>query len=282
MRAARALTVALGIASTVAFGTAAAVAGGATDPASDPTRQPSAHDPSRHGDGGAIVDAEGDVDAPTGELDPGSTPSGEFDIVEVSVTRDGDELLFRMRVAGTAGATIPALTGALPGAEVYSYVWPTTLDSSVVGFGAEQGILALAVTAHPDFDDTPNVDEDGNGDPDDDGARWHTHWVVLTADDECGPGALKVRDIPDGETPPLPPTWPGLPILIDSPDLVPTLADGEVSVRAPIAVEAAADLSFDGVTAGLVVNADLHAPLLCVSGVFDVASDDLSLPGTVD
>ena len=102
---------------------------------------------------------------------------------------------------------------------------------------------------------------------------------VLTADDECG-GALKVRDIPDGETRRCHDVA-GPAILIDSPDLVPTLADGEVSVRAPIAVEAAADLSFDRVTAGLVVNADLHA-LLCVSGVFDVASDDLSLPGTVD
>ena len=37
--------------------------------------------------------------------------------------------------------------------------------------------------------------------------------------------------------------------------------------------------SYDGVTAGLRVNADLHAPLLCVVDVFDVASGDLSLPG---
>lgn len=253
LRAAIALTAALGLPLVT---TTAATA--ATD-----------DDHSRHGADGAIVDVEGDADA------------AEFDIVEVSVTSDGAELLFWMRVAGTAGATIPNPTGALPGAEVYSYVWPTTLDSGVVGFGEDQGILALAVTAHPDFDDTPDIDEDGNGDPNDDGARWHTHWVVLAADDDCGEGALKVRDIPDGETPPLPPTWPGLPILIDSPDLQPTLIDGEVSVRAPIAVDAAAEVGFDGVTAGLVVNADLHAPLLCVNGVFDIASDDLSLPGVV-
>lgn len=44
-------------------------------------------------------------------------------------------------------------------------------------------------------------------------------------------------------------------------------------------VEAA---SFDGVTAGLRVNANVHAPLLCVTDVFDVASGDLSLPGRVN
>jgi hypothetical protein len=36
---------------------------------------------------------------------------------------------------------------------------------------------------------------------------------------------------------------------------------------------------FDGVTAGLRVNASVHAPLLCVVDVFKVASGDLSLPG---
>jgi len=40
--------------------------------------------------------------------------------------------------------------------------------------------------------------------------------------------------------------------------------------------------TFDGVTSGLRVNANVHAPLLCVTDVFDVASGDLSLPGVVD
>jgi len=271
MRAAIALVAALGLPAAATMTPDAT-----TPPSSVPATDPSAPDTATHDAAhGAIVDATGDAD--TDDTDAAAA----FDVAEVSVTRDGDELLFWMRVAGTAGAATPATTGALPGAEVYSYVWPTTLDSGIVGFDHDQGILALAVTAHPDFDDTPNLDEDGNGNADDDGARWHTHWVVLTPNDECGDGALAVRDIADGETPPLPPTWPGLPILIDSPDIEPTLAGGEISVRAPIAVDAAADVGFDGVTAGLVVNADLHAPLLCVAGVFDVASDDLSLPGTV-
>lgn len=42
------------------------------------------------------------------------------------------------------------------------------------------------------------------------------------------------------------------------------------------------EAGFDGVTAGLRVNASAHAPLLCVADVFDVASGDLSLPGRVN
>jgi hypothetical protein len=35
-------------------------------------------------------------------------------------------------------------------------------------------------------------------------------------------------------------------------------------------------------TGGLRVHAQVHAPLLCVVNVFDVASGDLSLPGKVN
>jgi hypothetical protein len=53
-------------------------------------------------------------------------------------------------------------------------------------------------------------------------------------------------------------------------------------VHVPLAqIGALATASFDGVTAGLKVNANLHAPLLCVQNVFKVASGNLSLPGKV-
>ena len=45
------------------------------------------------------------------------------------------------------------------------------------------------------------------------------------------------------------------------------------------ALAAIADASFDGVTAGLRVNASVHAPLLCVVDVFKIASGNLGLPG---
>ncbi len=104
--------------------------------------------------------------------------------------------------------------------------------------------------------------------------------MVLGPDDQCGAGALKVVDIPEGSQPRLPKTWPGLPLLIDSPGWQPLFYGETVEVMVPFdditVVEGA---SYDGVTAGLRVNADLHAPLLCVVDVFDVASGDLSLPG---
>lgn len=186
------------------------------------------------------------------------------------------------KVAGTAGEDRPDAAAALGGAPVFSYVWPTTLDPAVVGFEAGAGILAFAVTIHPDFDDTPLFDETGSGTTGDDGGAWHSHWVVLGPDEACGAGALKVIDIPEGATPALPLTWPGLPILIDSPGWSPVFAGPTLSVTVPFAKIGAVEAArFDGVTAALQVNANVHAPLLCVTDVFDVASGDLSLPGEV-
>lgn len=211
---------------------------------------------------------------------PGNAERADFDIVAADIATDGRHAIFSMSVAGTPGADRPAAAGALAGAPVFSYVWPTTLDPAVVGFEAGAGILAFAVTIHPDFDDTPLFDESGSGSTGDDGGVWHSHWVVLGPDEACGPGALRVIDIPEGAAPALPPTWPGLPILIDSPGWSPVFDGPRLSVTVPFAdIGAVGAARFDGVTAALRVNANVHAPLLCVTDVFDVASGDLSLPG---
>jgi len=206
-----------------------------------------------------------------------------FDVVHTRISTDGKTAVFHMAVSGKAGATRPSKSGKLAGSSVFSYVWPTSLDPSAVGFEPKAGILAFAVTSHPDFDDTPLFDENGDGNTGNDGNVWHSHWVVLQPDDACGKGALKVVDIPEGAKPRLPKTWPGLPILIDSPGWSPTFKNETVEVRVPFddigAVETGA---FDGVTAALRVNASVHNPLLCVSNVFKVASGDLSLPGKVN
>ena len=92
-----------------------------------------------------------------------------------------------------------------------------------LGSRKKAGILALAVTSHPDFDDTPLYDENGDGDRSNDGNVWHSHWVVLQPNEQCGKDALGVG----GYT-----RWnqthdclkPGqvLPILLDSPGWSPT------------------------------------------------------------
>ncbi len=204
----------------------------------------------------------------------------DFDIVHAKITTAKNVAVFHMAVSGKAGATHPSASGKLAGSEVFSYVWPTSIDPYEVGFERGSGILAMAVTAHPDFDDTPLFDENGDGDPDNDGDLWHSHWVVLRPDAACGEGALAVVDIPEGQTPRLPKTWPGLPILIDSPGWQPLLGGETVEVRVPFDdIGVVENATFDGVTAGLRVNASVHAPLLCVVDVFKVASGDLSLPG---
>lgn len=209
-----------------------------------------------------------------------ATVKADYDIVHTRISTEGNIATFHMAVSGKAGKTRPARTGKLAGSDVFSYVWPTSIDPYEVGFERGTGILALAVTAHPDFDDTPLYDENGDGKRDNDGDLWHSHWVVLKPNEACGPGALGVVDIPAGQKPRLPKTWPGLPILIDSPAWSPTFAADTVEVKVPfddIGVVAAS--SFDGVTAGLRVNASVHAPLLCVADVFKVASGKLDLPG---
>lgn len=209
--------------------------------------------------------------------------NADFDIVHTRISTEGNVATFHMAVSGKAGQTRPAASGKLAGSEVFSYVWPTTIDPWEVGFEHDAGILALAVTSHPDFDDTPLYDENGDGKRDNDGDLWHSHWVVLKPDEACGEGALGVVDIPEGAKPRLPKTWPGLPLLLDSPGWSPVLDGQMVEVQVPfedIGVVTAS--GFDGVTAGLRVNASVHAPLLCVVDVFKVASGDLGLPGKVD
>jgi len=205
-----------------------------------------------------------------------------FDILAAHVHRKGRTATFHMTLNGKAGSNIPTAVGKLAGAPVLSYVWPTSLDPAAVGFEGKTGILALVATSHPDFDDTPLYDENGDGNLANDGAKWHSHWVVLTPTRACGEGALAVRDIPKGEMPKLPATWPGLPIFIDSPGFSPVFNGTEITIKASFSNDAVMDgASYDGVTAALKVNANLHAPLLCVTDVFDVASGNLSLPGKI-
>ena len=142
-------------------------------------------------------DSQG-IHSAKGKADPA------FDLVHTRVFKDGNTLVFEQLVDGKAGSRMPVAKGSFAGAEVYSYVWPTSLDSSAVGFEQKSGILALALTSHPDFDDTPQLDENKDGKKDNDGGLWHSHWVVLTKDESCGPGGLKVRDIPKTPNPSCP------------------------------------------------------------------------------
>lgn len=197
-----------------------------------------------------------------------------FDIIETRIVTDHGHAIFRTRVRADAGIAKPKSIGKFEGSEVYAYVWPTSMNSSDVGFDKDQGIVALAVTFHPDFDDAAKGARNRD--------RWHAHWVVLNEDKVACPGGLKVKDIPDGTRPKLPENWPGAPILIDSPEYKTELKGDVVEVHIPLdKIGALTTARFDGLTAGLKVNANLHTPLLCVNEIYKVASGNLSLPGKV-
>ena len=220
----------------------------------------------------------GGITAPESERTAAS-----FDIIHAKITTEGRVARFHMGVSEAAGKTLPTPSGKVAGSEGFAYVWPTTIDPYEVGFERGAGILALAVASHPDFDDTPLFDESGDGNFDNDGGVWHSHWVVLGPDEACGPGALKVIDIPNGTKPRLPKTWPGLPILLDSPGWEPAIGGDTVEIAVPFdEIAVVEEAAFDGVTVGLRVNKNLHAPFFCVADVFDVASGDLTLPGKVN
>jgi len=205
-----------------------------------------------------------------------------FDILAAHVHQQGWIVTFHMTTNGVAGSETPVAIGTLAGAPVFSYVWPTSLDPASVGFEGDTGILALAATSHPDFDDTPLYDENRDGDTANDGNDWHSHWVVLVPNETCGPGALAVRDIPEGYEPKMPATWPGLPIFIDSPGFTPVFDGPEIKINVSFADPSViTGAAYDGVTSALMVHQQIHAPLLCVVDVFDVASGDLSLPGKI-
>ena len=110
----------------------------------------------------------------------GGVALSSFDIVHTRISTEGNSAVFHMEVSAKAGQSKPAAIGQLAGSDVFSYVWPTTIDSYEAGFERQAGILALAVTAHPDFDDTPLFDENGDGDTANDGNVWHSHWAFFS------------------------------------------------------------------------------------------------------
>lgn len=210
-----------------------------------------------------------------------SSSALEIQSTQVQYMQDLDLLVFEQQLAGTAGATLPQPAGQLDGAPVLGYVFPTTLSPEDVGFGGTEGIVALAITSHPDFDDTPLWDEDNDADYANDGVIWHSHWVVLTADERV-PGGLSVAAFDPGDEAAvvMPPTNPGMAIYLDSPGFSVVSDQNTLRVLVPAQrVNHNIDFNFDAVTAYMEVNtSDQNRPMLGVYEVYSVRSGDLSLP----
>ncbi len=187
--------------------------------------------------------------------------------------------LFTISVEGIAGETVPKIHGQVNGAGVLAYVFVTDLDPKVVGFRQAEGILALAVTSHPDFDDTPLWDEDMDGDYANDGVIYHTHWVVLGEDTQV-PGGLSVVAAEKASLANLlPPTNPGMPMYMDSPGFEVRLHEHVLSVFVPHSrLRHQGPFKYDAVSAFLKVSTDGEGPMLGVYRVYSILSGDLSMP----
>ena len=207
----------------------------------------------------------------------------KINTVVVSHRPDLGVLVWEISVEGTAGKTVPVPAGQLDGAPVLGYVFPTSLSPSDVGFDQTDGILALALTSHPDFDDTPLWDENNDTVFDNDGLVWHPHWVVLTEDKRV-PGGLSVKQFKKADkSVVLPATNPGMPMYMDSPGF-PVVTDKKtIKVVVPeYRMNHKTDFKYDGVSAFMKVNTSLEdKPMLGVYEVFSIASGNLSLPYTV-
>ena len=209
-----------------------------------------------------------------------------FNIQSTSIRHDNilKQTVWEIQVEGNAGATVPSPIGQLDGAPVLGYVFPTTLDPTAVGFSATEGILALALTSHPDFDDTPLWDENNDQKFDNDGIVWHPHWVVLHEDKRVEGGlAVKQFDKADASVQ-LPPTNPGMPMYMDSPGFQVVTAQNTIRVIIPdYRMNNHLDFQFDAVACYMQVNTSLEdKPMLGVYTVYSVASGNLSLPYKVE
>jgi hypothetical protein len=211
--------------------------------------------------------------------------SDDFKIQDVEVQHNSELALtiWRIDVKGLAGNTVPKEAGQLDGAPVLGYVFPTNLKPEDVGFSHTEGIVALALTSHPDFDDTPLWDENNDKIYNNDGVIWHPHWVILTKDERVE-GGLAVKQFKKGdETVVLPPTNPGMPMYMDSPGYPVITKNSTIKVIIPdYRINHKTDFKFDGVAAFMKVNtSNSELPMLGVYAVYSVASGDLSLPYTV-
>ena len=201
------------------------------------------------------------------------------------------QLEFEILVEGTAGKSVSKAAGKMNGAPVDGYVFPTSLTSENIGFSKTEGIVALALTAHPDFDDTPLWDEDGDGNYNNDKIVWHPHWVVLVKDKRVA-GGLSVKEFsPKDKTVILPKTNPGMPMYMDSPGFQVVTEGNAIRVVVPTyRVRFNTSFKYDAVGVYMQLStgekgehlANGKMPMLGVYKIYSNLSKDLSLPYQVD
>lgn len=141
----------------------------------------------------------------------------------------------------------------------------------------------MALTSHPDFDDSPLWDENMDGRFENDGLAWHPHWVVLVKDKRVK-GGLAVKEYKKADAVRKPKTAPDMLMFMDSPGF-PVVTEGNtIAVSVPsYRVNNKVSFIYDAVSCHLEVRApaggmSMDKPMLGFYNVFSILSKDLSLP----
>ncbi len=217
---------------------------------------------------------------------PGSTyKNADYRLKTADITYDWklDMLIFEMQVEGQAGRTVPKPIGKMEGAPVLGYVFPTTLKPTDVGFSPTDGIVAMALTSHPDMDDTPLWDENNDSNYGNDGLVWHPHWVILTKDPRV-PGGLSVKEYKkEDKAVRLPKTAPGMPMYFDSPGFNVVTQGKVIRMGVPAyRMNNQKHFKFDAVSCYMEMSHHTGSkPLLGVYQVYHILSGKLTLPYAV-
>ncbi|TCC88523.1 hypothetical protein EZ428_17940 [Pedobacter frigiditerrae] len=214
--------------------------------------------------------------------------SEDFNIKAARITQNklNNTLEFEITVGGKAGETKPKAIWKFDMAPVLGYVFPTTLKPEDIGFSSTQGIVALALTSHPDFDDTPLWDENNDRNFANDGILWHPHWVILIKDDRVG-GGLSVKEHKKADLVTKPKTAPEMNMYMDSPGYPVATVGKVIRVSVPLFhVNNQTKFKFDAVACYMEISAPdgkemekkMDKPMLGVYNVFSILSKNLSLP----
>ncbi len=154
------------------------------------------------------------------------------------------------------------------------YLFPTTLSPTDIGFGNVSGTVALAIMSHPDYDDTPLWDENRDSDYHNDGAEYHTHWVILRNDQLTVRRSFRGKNIVPLTAPRRGNNLGSAPIMyLDSPGFPVTITDDTIQVLVPAQrVSHNITFGYNGVTVEHKRSLSDGRPILRKTTIFDIRS----------
>jgi hypothetical protein len=190
------------------------------------------------------------------------------------------ELVLSIKVKGEAGGTTPDSLGRIDGAGILSYLFTTNLTAEDIGFSKTEGIVALALTSHPDFDFSPLWDENNNGIYNDDGRSWQAHWVILVKEARVAGGyAVKELDKED-KTIKFPMTAAfNISVYMDSPGFQVVAKDHTIKVVIPsYRINNKTDFKFNAMSCYMTYNtSDPNLPIIGIRNIYYKISETMDM-----